>query len=127
MKKVLTSALSVFMALMLVITSSGMSVSFMRCHFSGKTIIGAQCEAHSSDQQKANPIVHQSCCDTGSFDLNVKLGTEKELEIEQVLAPVLFSIQLPILSFSVNQPGLSKLGDYIPFHPELSVLQVFRL
>lgn len=127
MKKVLTSALSVFMALLLVITSSGMSVSFMRCHFSGRTTIGTQCEAHTADKQKDWPIVHQSCCDSGSLDMDVKLGMEKELELDQVFAPILYIIQLPILIYNNNRHVLGGLDHYIPPHPELALLQVFRL
>lgn len=117
--------LSLIMAALTVITSSGMSFSVMRCHVSGKTSFNDTCAAHQADGKSGAAIIHQNCCDFGSYELNIELNKEKELQFSTVFLPVLYELN-SIVNFDADI-NTFKLVRFVFLRPPpaLAQLQVF--
>jgi len=123
-KKVLTNSLSLIMVLMTIVSSSGMSISFMRCHISGKTSLNKKCSKHELDRNTSGPILHQNCCEFGSYVFDAELKKDSEFELGKVVFPVLFVLNEPQVKDNEYSSELSAVHHDLP-PPHLSELQVF--
>lgn len=124
MKKVILYMLGVLMAVLTVVVSSGISISFMRCHFSGKIAFNEKCISHEADH-KAETIIHQNCCDFGSLDFNIDIKNPELELVSSIQAPMLFEINEVIPRKSLAQKTqFSFLDQYLP-PPSQVDLQIF--